>query len=69
MLKLSLRTLHREYGAISAEYAILASLITGVIVGAVMTLGGEARELFEPLLVALIAIIELTIQFSSQPLI
>ncbi len=66
MLKLSLRTLHSEYGATSAEYAIMSSLIAGVIMGAVITLEREARELFIPLLVTLI---ELTIQISSQPII
>ncbi len=66
MLKLSQKTLHRKYGATSAEYAVLASMIAGVIIGAVMTLGIEAFELIEPPLVALI---ELTIKYSSQPII
>lgn len=47
MLKLSLITLHSENGATAAEYAIMASLIAGVIVGAVTTLGWRVRELFE----------------------
>ena len=66
MLKLSIRTLHSERGSTSAEHAVLASLIAGVIIGAVMTLGGEVRQLIEP---PLVAIIELTIQLSTQPII
>ncbi len=66
MHKLLSKPLHSECGTTSAEYAILASMIAGVFIGAVMTLGVGVRELLEP---SLVALIELTIQISSQPII
>ncbi len=49
MLKLFLKALSNER-ATAAEYAIMASLIAAVIVGAVTLFGLKVRSLFEPLI-------------------
>ena len=43
----SRRSLRRDRGATSVEYAILGSLIAAVIVLVVMNLGNQVRLLFE----------------------
>ena len=41
---------HHEHGAVATEYAIMASLIAVVIVGAVTLIGVDVNAMFAPLI-------------------
>ncbi len=47
ILKLYCAIIYPEEGATAVEYGIMVSLISGVIIAAVFTLGGKVLGLFE----------------------